>query len=73
MLTKENLGQVKLDGAETVLFDKTGKQLCIIRVDASNTRQGKYEPFNVQQKEQADAYNAFLKTFAGEINAASGC
>ena len=70
LMTKENLGRIQLKGGSPILFDKAGKELCTLHVIASNTRQSKYEPFNIQQKEQADAFNAFIKAFANEVNRA---
>ncbi len=68
LLTKDNLGQLKPKGDSCVFFDKDGKELCAFCVYASNTHQDKYQPFNIQQKEQADAYKAFLKEFTSQVN-----
>lgn len=68
LLTKENLGQLKPKGDSCAFFDKEGKELCAFCVYASNTRQDKYQPFNIQQKEQAGAYKAFLKEFISQVN-----
>lgn len=68
LLTKDNLGRLKTTGDSCAFFDKDGKELCAFCVYASNTRQDKYQPFNIQQKEQAEAYKAFLKEFIGQVN-----
>ena len=68
LLTKDNLGQLKPKGDSCAFFGKDGKELCAFCVYASNTRQDKYQPFNIQQKEQAEAYKAFLKEFISQVN-----
>lgn len=68
LLTKENLGRLKPKGDSCAFFDKDGKELCAFCVYASNTKQDKYQPFNIQQKEQADAYKAFLQEFISQVN-----
>ncbi len=68
MLTKDNLGKLKPKGDSCAFFDKSGKELCTFCVYASNTRQDKYQPFNIQQKEQAEAYEEFLKDLISQVN-----
>ena len=68
LLTKDNLGKLKPKGDSCAFFDKEGKELCAFCVHASNTRQDKYQPFNIQQKEQAEAYKDFLKEFIAQVN-----
>ena len=68
MLTKDNLGKLKPKGDSCAFFDKSGKELCAFCVYASNTRQDKYQPFNIQQKEQAAAYEEFLKDLISQVN-----
>ena len=68
MLTKDNLGKLKPKGDSCAFFDKSGKELCAFCVYASNTRQDKYQPFNIQQKEQAEAYEEFLKDLISQVN-----
>ena len=61
MLTKDNLGKLKPKGNSCAFFDKSGKLVCAFFVYASNTSQDKYQPFNIQQTEQAEAYEEILK------------
>lgn len=70
LLTKDNLGKVEVDksGVETALFGLDGKELCRFRVWSSNTRQDKYELFNIQQKAEAETYKTFIEDFARDIN-----
>lgn len=68
LLTKDNLGQLKPKGDSCTFYGRDGKELCAFCVYASNTRQDKYQPFNIQQKEQAEAYKAFLKEFISQVN-----
>lgn len=68
LLTRENLGRIQLKHGFCTFFDKQGKEFCTFGVSASNTRQDKYQPFNIQQKEQTEAYDAFLKEFISQVN-----
>lgn len=68
LLTKENLGHVKSKWGYATFFDKEGKELCTFCVQADNTKQDKYRPFNIQQKEQAAAYEEFLKDLISQVN-----
>lgn len=68
LLTKNDLGKLKQTGNACTFFDREGKELCSFCVHASNTKQDKYQPFNIQQKEQAEAYKAFLKEFISQVN-----
>ena len=68
LLTKENLSKVEYDKFfETALFGLDGRELCRLCVSASNTRQDKYEPFNIQQKEEAEKFKEFIVEFAREV------
>ena len=68
LLTKDNLSKVEQDVVDTVLFGLDGKELCRFRVDASYTKQDKYEPFNIQQKPEWEAYKKFIEEFMREVN-----
>ena len=39
---------------------------------ASNTKEDKYHPVNIQQKEEAEAFARFAQAFAQDVNAANG-
>ena len=55
-----------------VLYGKDRKELMNLFVVASNTKEDKYHPVNIQQKEEAEAFMQFAQSFAQEINAANG-
>ena len=68
LLTKDNLGKVEHDKLGTVLFGLDGKELCRFNVMAGYTKQDKYEPFNIQQKAEWEAYKIFIEGFVREVN-----
>lgn len=68
LLTPENVGRVESDGAGPVLFDKEGKEICHFRVLAGYTRQDRYEPFNISQLEESEAFDAFIQDFTRRVN-----
>lgn len=68
ILTRDTLGQIKKKGSVYTFFDRDGKELCTFGVRESNTRQDKYEPFNIQQKAEADGFQAFMTDFMREVN-----
>lgn len=69
-LTKENLGMVNTkDGFNWATFyDLEQKEILTLAVYPSNLKGDKYEPVNIQQKEEYEAFVAFLKEFASEVN-----
>ncbi len=54
------------------LYGKDRKELMNLFVVASNTKEDKYHPVNIQQKEEAEAFGQFAQAFAREINEANG-
>lgn len=68
LLTKENLGRLKRTGDACTFFDREGRELCSFCVYTSNTRQDKYQPFNIQQRAEAEAYKTFLKDLISQVN-----
>lgn len=68
LLTKDNLSRVDNDVMGTVLFGLDGKELCRFDVMAGYTKQDKYEPFNIQQKPEWEAYKSFIDGFMREVN-----
>lgn len=68
LLTKNSLGKVDVQKYETALFGLDGRELCRFYVSPSYTRQDKYEPFNIQQKEESKAFDDFIVGFAKEVN-----
>ena len=68
LLTRDNLSRVECDSTETALFGLDGKELCRFHVYSGYTRQDKYEPFNIQQKAESEAFKTFIDGFMGEVN-----
>ncbi|MCI9668870.1 MAG: hypothetical protein HFG19_04230, partial [Oscillospiraceae bacterium] len=53
-------------------FDKNQKELFTLFVVASNTKDDKYHPVNIQQKEEAEAFAQFAQALMQEVNTANG-
>ena len=70
---KNDLGMVeaKNNGVLT-LYDKDRKELFTLFVVESNTKDDKYHPVNIQQKEEAEAFAQFARALMEEVNAANG-
>ena len=69
---KGDLGMAETKNGLLVLYGKDRKELMNLFVVASNTKEDKYHPVNIQQKEEAEAFMQFAQSFAQEINAANG-
>ncbi|MCM1182484.1 MAG: hypothetical protein NC337_03815 [Roseburia sp.] len=69
---KDDLGMAETKNGLLTLYGKDRKELMNLFVVASNTKEDKYHPVNIQQKEEAEAFMEFAKAFAQEINAANG-
>ena len=54
------------------LFDRDRKELMTLFVVASNTKDDKYHPVNIQQKEEAEAFGQFAWNLMQEVNASNG-
>lgn len=69
-LTKENLGMVNAKEGDSwaTFYDLEQKELMTLAVYPSNLKGDKYEPVNIQQKEEFEAFVAFLKEFMAEVN-----
>ena len=71
-LTRENVGAVRADKASRITFWGTdGTELCTLCVLAGNTADGPFQPLNIQQKDEAEKFHAFLRQFTAEIQAAA--
>lgn len=69
LFTPQDLGRVEADKyGGTVLFGLDGKEICKFEVHASYTKQDKYEPLNIQQKPEWEAYKAFIQEFAAQVS-----
>lgn len=69
---KDDLGMVEAKNGYVTLFDKNRKELFTLFVVASNTKDDKYHPVNIQQKEEAEAFRQYSLRLMEEVNAANG-
>ncbi len=69
---KNDLGMAEAKNGLLTLFDKNRKELFTLFVVASNTKDDKYHPVNIQQKEEAEAFAQYAQTLMQEVNAANG-
>ena len=69
---KEDLGMAEAKNGLLTLFDKNQKELFTLFVVASNTKDDKYHPVNIQQKEEAEAFAQFSQSLMQQVNAANG-
>jgi len=71
-IVKDDLGMAEAKSIVLTLYDKDRKELLTLYVAASNTKDDKYHPVNIQQKEEAEAFSEFAKALMQEVNAANG-
>ena len=69
---KEDLGMVEAKKGYTILFDKNRKEILTLYVVESNTKDDKYHPVNIQQKEEAEAFGQFSQGLMQDVNTANG-
>ncbi|MBD5457795.1 MAG: hypothetical protein HDR27_04390 [Lachnospiraceae bacterium] len=69
---KNDLGMAEAKDGYLTLFDKERKEIMTLFVVASNTKDDKYHPVNIQQKEEAEAFGQFARSLMQEVNAANG-
>lgn len=69
-LNKENLGMVNAKAGESwaSFYDLEGKEIVSLAVVFYNTKSDKYHPVNIQQKEEQEAFAAFVRDFMAEVN-----
>lgn len=69
-LNKENLGMVNAKAGESwaSFYDLERKEIVSLAVAYYNTRSDKYHPVNIQQKEEQQAFAAFVRDFMAEVN-----
>ncbi len=68
----EDLGMAEAKTGYVTLFDRDRKELMTLFVVASNTKDDKYHPVNIQQKEEAEAFGQFACNLMQEVNASNG-
>ena len=69
---KNDLGMVEAKKGYTILYGKDRKELLTLYVVESNTKDDKYHPVNIQQKEEAEAFAQFSQALMREVNSANG-
>lgn len=71
-MEKDNYALAECMNGLLTLYEKNKKEPINLFVVASNTKEDKYHPVNIQQKEEAAAFMQFAQSFVQEINAANG-
>ncbi|MDE6619582.1 MAG: hypothetical protein K2K74_03650 [Lachnospiraceae bacterium] len=71
-ITKSDLGMAEFKNGLLTMYGKDRKEFMNLFVTASNTKDDKYHPVNIQQKEEAESFAQFAESFARDINAANG-
>ncbi len=68
--TKENVGMVNAKEGDSwmTLYDLEKNEMVNIIVGPSNTKDDKYHPVNIQQKEEYQSFCEFVKDFMKEVN-----
>lgn len=68
--TKENVGMVNAKEGDSwmTLYDLEQNEMVNFIVGPSNTKDDKYHPVNIQQKEEYQAFCDFVKDFMKEVN-----
>ncbi len=68
--SKENVGMVNAKEGDSwmTLYDLEKNEMVNIIVGPSNTKDDKYHPVNIQQKEEYQAFCEFVKDFMKEVN-----
>lgn len=68
--TKENTGMINAKEGDSwmSIYDLEGKEIVSVLAGPSNTKDDKYHPVNIQQKEEYEAFCAFIKEFMKEVN-----
>lgn len=69
-LTKDDLGMVNAKAGDcwVSFYDKNQQEIVSVIVGPSNTKDDKYHPVNIQQKEEYEAFVQFIKEFMMEVN-----
>ncbi len=70
-ITAENLGLInggKKGETWAGFYNKKKEEILHVAVVESNTKDDKYHPVNIQQKEETVAYGEFVQSFMEEVN-----
>ena len=70
VLDRTNVSSIKTKKGWSTFFDKNGKEICTLGVNASNILEGKYFPLNIQQPEEAEKFRNFLDEFTKAVQPA---
>ncbi len=68
----DNLGMVEAGKRMLTLFGKDRREILSFFVLPVYTKDGRCDPVNISQKEEAEAFSRFARTFMEEVNAANG-
>lgn len=68
----DNLGMVEAGKRMLTLFGKDRREILSFFVLPVYTKDGRCDPVNISQKEEAEAFSWFARTFMEEVNAANG-
>ena len=68
----DDFGMVEAKNGYLALYDKERKEMFTLFVVPSNTKDDKYHPVNIQQKEEAEAFYQFSQTLMKQVNDANG-
>ena len=60
-LGKDDLSMVEAKNGYVTLYGKDRKQLMTLFVVASNTKDDKYHPVNIQQKEEEESFQQYAQ------------
>lgn len=67
-LDRENVGAVQTGRAGQVTFYAAdGTELCTLCVSADNTTDGPFQPLNIQQADEAEQFQSFLRQFTAQL------
>lgn len=69
---KSDFGMAEAKNGYLILYDKDRKEIMTLFVTASNTKDDKYHPVNIQQKEEAEAFAQYAQRLMAEVNGANG-
>lgn len=68
-LSPKNIGKLNVKNSEVVVVDEAGQENFTFRVSGSYEIVDKFDHVNLEQKEAAKAFFAYIQTFASKVNA----
>lgn len=70
--TADSFGMAEAGKGMLTLYDKDRRRMFTLFVVESNTKDDKYHPVNIQQKEEAELFAQFSRTLMQNVNAVNG-